>query len=318
MPVPSRHPALHPARPFRGDLRLRMPVRRPAFTALRVVFAALVVGALAAPVTAVAQAESAGAPLTVTEARERVAATEARLVEVDARLGQLEAERDQIDAQHADLTTRQADLARQLADAKRDLRQLAVTAYIAGGPAGDTQRLLEVDQFADSVWRSALIEGQADRTLAAAQRYDELLASADNAVRELVTRVDQNRAKIEQASLDHFYASIAEKEAEQELVRATNRERLAKARAIAPSVAEAGGGDAWAKLRNCESGGNYQAISPSGKYRGAYQFDQRTWESVGGVGDPVDASPEEQDLRARILYSRSGARPWPVCGRHLP
>ena len=295
-----------------------MPVRRPALTALRVVFAALIVGALAGPVSAVAQAESAGAPLTVAEARQRVAETDARLVEGDARLAQLEAERDQIDAQHADLSVRQVELARQLEGAKRDLRQLAVTAYIAGGPAGDSQRLLEVDQFAESVWRSALIEGQAERTLAAAQRYDELLANADDAVRELVTRVDQNRAKIEQATLDHFYASISDKEAEQELVTATTRERLAKARAIAPTVADAGGGDAWAKLRACESGGNYQAISPSGKYRGAYQFDQRTWEGVGGVGDPVDASPEEQDLRARILYSRSGSRPWPVCGRYLP
>jgi hypothetical protein len=296
-----------------------MPVRRPAATALRVALVAMAVGVLAAPVTAVAQAGSAGqAPLTVTEARQRVAETDARLAEVEARLVQLEAERDQIDAEHVHLTARQEELARELETAKRDLRQLAVTAYIAGGPAGETERLLEVDQLNDSVWRAALIEGQADRTLAAARRYDELLQGADSAVRELVERVDQNRAKIEQTTLDHFYASITDKEAEQELVRAVARERLAAARATAPTLSAAGGADAWARLRNCESSGNYQAVSPSGKYRGAYQFDQRTWESVGGVGDPADASPEEQDLRARILYSRSGARPWPVCGRYLP
>jgi hypothetical protein len=268
---------------------------------------------------ALAQAESTGnRPLSVAEARQRLEASKARLEVVDTRLAQLEAERDQIDSEHANLTERQSELARQLAAAKRDVRQLAVTAYIAGGPAGDTERLLEVEDFNESVWRAELIEGQAERTLEAAKRYDELLQGADDAVRDLVERVDQNQAKIENATFDHFLASIEDKHAEQELTAAVNRERLSRARASAPSLDDVGGADAWAKLRNCESGGNYQAVSASGKYRGAYQFDQRTWESVGGVGDPVDASPEEQDLRARMLYARSGNRPWPVCGRFLP
>ena len=281
--------------------------------------AAVVVGLLLAPVAAVAQAGSAGqAPLTVAEARELLVASAARLTEVDARLVQLEAERDQIDGEHANLSAQQQELARQLEITRRDIRQLAVTAYIAGGPAGDTERLLEVSDFNESMWRAELLEGQAERTIEAAKRYDQLLKGADEAVRDLVTRVDQNRAKIENATFEHFLASIEDKEAEQELSRAINRERLAQARASAPSLEEAGGGDARSQLRNCESGGNYQAISASGKYRGAYQFDQRTWEAVGGVGDPIDAPPEEQDLRARILYSRSGNRPWPVCGQYLP
>ncbi len=75
---------------------------------------------------------------------------------------------------------------------------------------------------------------------------------------------------------------------------------------------------AWEKLRQCEATGNYRAVSPSGTYRGAYQFDLRTWQTVGGTGDPIDASPAEQDLRARILYERRGRQPWPVCGRFLP
>lgn len=73
----------------------------------------------------------------------------------------------------------------------------------------------------------------------------------------------------------------------------------------------------WAKLRECESGGNYQIVSRSGRYRGAYQFDQRTWESVGGVGDPAAAPPAEQDLRAQILYAQRGASAWPHCGKYL-
>ena len=75
--------------------------------------------------------------------------------------------------------------------------------------------------------------------------------------------------------------------------------------------------DQWAALRNCESGGNYQAVSRSGTYRGAYQFSVGTWAGVGGVGDPATASKANQDLRAKILYSRSGSNPWPVCGRLL-
>lgn len=73
----------------------------------------------------------------------------------------------------------------------------------------------------------------------------------------------------------------------------------------------------WAALRKCESGGNYRAVSASGKYRGAYQFDYRTWAGLGGSGDPAAASPAEQDARARVLYSQRSWRPWPVCGRHL-
>jgi hypothetical protein len=64
----------------------------------------------------------------------------------------------------------------------------------------------------------------------------------------------------------------------------------------------------------CESGGDPTAVSADGTYRGLYQFDQGTWESVGGHGDPAAASPAEQSYRAALLYSRSGSSPWPVCG----
>lgn len=73
----------------------------------------------------------------------------------------------------------------------------------------------------------------------------------------------------------------------------------------------------WANLRWCESSGNYQVTNFSGKYRGAYQFDQATWESVGGVGDPAAAGTAEQDKRAAILYATRGSSPWPYCGQYL-
>ena len=80
----------------------------------------------------------------------------------------------------------------------------------------------------------------------------------------------------------------------------------------------------WEALRQCESNGNYAITNPSGKYRGAYQFDRTTWDSVAGrhapqlVGvDPAAAAPTDQDFLASALYSERGARPWPHCGRHL-
>ncbi len=72
----------------------------------------------------------------------------------------------------------------------------------------------------------------------------------------------------------------------------------------------------WAALAKCESGGRPNAVSASGKYRGLYQFSTATWASVGGSGDPAAASPEEQTMRAQMLYARSGAGQW-GCGSHL-
>lgn len=97
-------------------------------------------------------------------------------------------------------------------------------------------------------------------------------------------------------------------------------------RATPPVATLPAGTDAgeWDALRQCESNGNYSITNPSGKYRGAYQFDRPTWNSVAerhaprlvGV-DPAAASPVDQDAMAFALYGDRGAGPWPQCGRHL-
>ncbi|MER5473648.1 ubiquitin-like domain-containing protein [Streptomyces sp. NPDC002685] len=83
-----------------------------------------------------------------------------------------------------------------------------------------------------------------------------------------------------------------------------------------PSV---GGADHlnWSGLAACESGGRPGAVDPSGTYGGLYQFDTRTWHALGGSGRPQDASAAEQTLRAKKLYVRRGASPWPHCGPRL-
>ena len=79
--------------------------------------------------------------------------------------------------------------------------------------------------------------------------------------------------------------------------------------------------DELLRLRMCESTDNYQATNPSGKYRGAYQFDQPTWDGVAErhfpwlVGlDPVVVEPWWQDAMTRALWSERGRQPWPKCG----
>jgi murein DD-endopeptidase MepM/ murein hydrolase activator NlpD len=83
-----------------------------------------------------------------------------------------------------------------------------------------------------------------------------------------------------------------------------------------PKSGKANLSGAWAKVANCESSGNPRAVNPAGYY-GLFQFDLRTWRSVGGSGNPAKASPAEQLMRAKKLYAQRGASPWPVCGKYL-
>jgi predicted ribosomally synthesized peptide with SipW-like signal peptide len=73
----------------------------------------------------------------------------------------------------------------------------------------------------------------------------------------------------------------------------------------------------WAALAQCESGGRANAVNPSGRYHGLYQFSVATWQSVGGTGLPSQASPDEQTYRAQLLYNKAGAGQWPHCGSRL-
>ena len=67
-----------------------------------------------------------------------------------------------------------------------------------------------------------------------------------------------------------------------------------------------------------ESDGNYAAVSPGGTYRGAWQFDQATWDSNAAssgrpdlVGlDPASAAQADQDQIAHDTWQRRGNQPW--------
>jgi Transglycosylase-like domain len=70
--------------------------------------------------------------------------------------------------------------------------------------------------------------------------------------------------------------------------------------------------------KSIESGGDYGAVSSGGTYRGAYQFQQSTWNNTAAsagrddlVGvDPASVAPADQDAMASQLYSTQGNAPW--------
>ncbi|MCV2395794.1 ubiquitin-like domain-containing protein [Actinotalea sp. M2MS4P-6] len=76
-------------------------------------------------------------------------------------------------------------------------------------------------------------------------------------------------------------------------------------------------GDVWARLAQCESGGNPTAVSSNGLYYGLYQFSLPTWRAMGGSGLPSQASAAEQTQRAQALQARSGWGQWPYCSAKL-
>ncbi|HVF33453.1 MAG TPA: transglycosylase family protein [Acidimicrobiales bacterium] len=91
-------------------------------------------------------------------------------------------------------------------------------------------------------------------------------------------------------------------------------------RAVSPRASRssgAGRGDVWAALARCESGGNPSARSANGRYTGAFQFSNATWQSLGYGGSAADHPYEVQVAAAQRLQARSGWGQWPRCARRL-
>ena len=107
------------------------------------------------------------------------------------------------------------------------------------------------------------------------------------------------------AELAAFYTSLAPK-----VRTASTRPRVARA-------VVSGSGDIWWRLALCESGGNPRAVSRTGKFRGAFQFDLDSYRRAGGSGDPIDDSYETQKVHAIRWQQLVGWGAWPVCSRRI-
>jgi peptidoglycan hydrolase-like protein with peptidoglycan-binding domain len=97
-------------------------------------------------------------------------------------------------------------------------------------------------------------------------------------------------------------------------------EKLGLTTATNSTLDSAPSGDAGtilAQIAACESGGDPTAVSPSGQYRGKYQFSLQTWEALGGTGRPDEAEESVQDALALALYNQRGLAPWPACGAKI-
>jgi cell wall-associated NlpC family hydrolase len=71
----------------------------------------------------------------------------------------------------------------------------------------------------------------------------------------------------------------------------------------------------WDAVAACESGGNWAANTGNGFY-GGLQYTLSTWHANGGVGNPANATREQQITVAQRVLATQGIGAWPVCGRH--
>lgn len=195
-----------------------------------------------------------------------------------------------------------------------EAERMVVQEYMSGGDVEDLVFILGVSEATDALWRNALLS-----------EVSELVDQALNAVDNVPGERERTKARIGRLNDAVPYLNSRLFDAEQsvetsewvvyiaEINEMADRE-LVENGFIEPTERH------WENLRFCESTNNYTAESPGGLFYGAYQFEPRTWRTVGGTGNPAHAPPEEQDARARLLYARRGDQPWPrdYCGRFLP
>lgn len=249
------------------------------------------------------------------EVRDELSAIAKRRTELVGHLAGLEGDLAAVIADRDSLGAEGRRLAAEIEATADKVRELAVSAFVTGNPVGDFRYLLDVDEAADLSWRQYLIRHQAATTEQLMDRLTELKDQAGVDIIQAVETADRLRLELDAVDVELAQLDRDESDAENVLTIADAWDRAEVA--IAEGPYGFAPRDRWESLRFCESSHDYTNISPSGVYRGAYQFDLETWETVGGSGDPAAAPPAEQDARARELYARRGDQPWPICGHFL-
>jgi resuscitation-promoting factor RpfA len=75
--------------------------------------------------------------------------------------------------------------------------------------------------------------------------------------------------------------------------------------------------DAWERVAQCESGGNWRANTGNGYY-GGLQFSRPTWHSYGGGAFATTANRatrSQQIAIAEKVLRAQGWKAWPTCSR---
>ena len=247
-------------------------------------------------------------------AQEDLAWAEENLEAARRRLAQRTQEFDLLVAQAADLVGLEQSLVNDVIESRNRAADMIVVSYMTGRFGALTAELLALEHLMDALYLQNLLAARASAIANAYDDYERLLAEAGDQLVLVLDRIEVVHRDIQLAHRDiplleerlaetRWVASVAEihGEADAEFARRGRRD---------PTPTQ------WEALRQCESSGNYLVNTGNGYY-GAYQFDQSTWESVGGSGRPHWAEPVVQDARARLLFARRGWQPWPICGRHL-
>ncbi|MGH9082517.1 MAG: hypothetical protein ACRDWN_04160 [Acidimicrobiales bacterium] len=219
------------------------------------------------------------------------------------------------------------------------LAKAAVRAYVRTGNSGAVAAALFNDQrssLARKVYES-VVTGDLTTGLDRLRTDQHALAVEQDAQRSLVARdqsaqaqastmladaegVGQSLAQQSASVSGQLASALSEQQSEQAAAVAA---ALASVRRSSGSSATAGGAvPALPSFLRCvvqaESRGDYQVVSPTGQYMGAFQFAQGTWNyaaqlagipSLVGV-PPYTASVAEQNALAIALYAADGQRPW--------
>lgn len=222
-------------------------------------------------------------------------------------------------AEHDFLSESEEERLDALENWKKRSRTLAVEAYIAGNDVNSRAFFYAPESAADLAFRAGLLKQQGEAAVEASLTYAHLVDSSDDAMVQLAEAIDSRWVLIEslQNEVSNAEARVNRVKWIVEIARVhdeADREFASRPYRVEPTEQQ------WQELRMCESTNNYQVINHADNFYGAYQFDYNTWFTVGGKeGTRADTSPpEEQDARARLLFARRGAQPWPVCGRYLP
>lgn len=223
---------------------------------------------------------------------------------------------------------------------QRDTAQLAhaaISEYVHSGSSNSTDVLfVGQSQAADRAVYAKMLTGNlaaaidevrtAKKALAVQRSAQASLVTQDQAAQaQAATLLAQAQATQQQlasqraAVTGQLAVAVAQQQAQQAAAAAT---ALAADRRIpAPSA----GGRPVPSLPpflrcviQAESGGDYQIVSPTGQYMGAFQFAQRTWNyaaQLAGRPDLIGVAPNttsvaDQNSLAIALYSAVGEQPW--------
>lgn len=312
-------------------------------TGLCLLVACVVLGLLPAGV-------AAEGPVDVDHAEKALAEASANADSVESHLDRLEVNLASAEESLEELTGQGEALAARLVSTEAQVREYVVSSYVNGGEPPVLALVADVDGFAELSWRDEVLATAAEQRRHDFSLVAELRSAVGTEQAAAASHVESLQSQSIDARNDLIQATAHEREAEDALDLARRQKMLRVAveqqaraeaerqRALGETRSAASGasgepsgavpapgatgiaGDptqkelaVLAKIRRCESRGNYSIVSASGKYRGAYQFDRRTWAGVGGSGDPAAAPPYEQDYRALMLYRSRGGGPWPNC-----